>query len=68
MARKFELENPAYLQDNPTGAYVLEQSSTNSKTVVPVPVVIGLTNDTFYEVLSGLTPGQVIVVGAQANG
>lgn len=68
MLRQFELQNPAYIQDNPTAAFVLEQSSSNQKTIVPVPVVIGLTNDVFYEVLSGLTPGQVIIVGAQANG
>ena len=67
MLRQFEIENPVYLQDNPTATYVFEQSSTGQKTIVPVPIVIGLTDDTFYEVLSGLSAGQVIVVGAQAS-
>ncbi len=67
MLRQFEFANPAYLQDNPTASFVLVQS-TNQKTIVPVPIVLGLTDDTFYEVLSGLTPGQVVVVGAQTNG
>ena len=67
MLRQFELTNPAYLQDNPTASFVLVQS-TNQKTIVPVPVVLGLTDDTFYEVLNGLTPGQVVVVGSQRSG
>ncbi len=57
----------AYLQDNPTASFVLMQSGAQ-KTIVPVPIVLGLTDDTFYEVLTGLTPGQVVVVGAQTNG
>ena len=65
--RQFEFANPAYLQDNPTASFVLVQAA-GQKTIVPVPIVLGLTDDTFYEVLSGLTPGQVVVVGAQTNG
>lgn len=41
-------------------AYVLQ--NTNGKWV-PVPVLLGLTDGTSYEVLSGLTPGEKIVTG-----
>ncbi len=66
MLRQFELQNPAYLQDNPTATYVFERPAGQT-TIVPVPVVIGLTDDVFYEVLSGLSPGQIVVVGSQVS-
>lgn len=48
--------------DTPTTAYLLERAK--GKWVVR-PVVLGLTDGTSYEVLSGLTAGDTIVVGAQ---
>ncbi|MFI5274712.1 MAG: efflux RND transporter periplasmic adaptor subunit [Ktedonobacterales bacterium] len=51
--------------DNPAPAYVLEYSSTGKW--IAVPVVLGLTDGTSYEVLSGLTPGTKIVSG-ETNG
>jgi multidrug efflux pump subunit AcrA (membrane-fusion protein) len=51
-------------EDNPTAAYVLER--TQNRWVVK-PVVLGLTDDTSYEVLAGLSEHETIVVGEQAN-
>ncbi|TME01990.1 MAG: HlyD family efflux transporter periplasmic adaptor subunit [Chloroflexi bacterium] len=57
-------QNPAVAQDNPIPAYVLEQPAGRTA-FITVPVVLGLTDDTYYEVLKGLSPGDIIVVGAQ---
>lgn len=46
--------------DPPQPSYVLQ--NTNGKWV-PVPVLLGLTDGTSYEVLSGLVPGEKIVSG-----
>jgi multidrug efflux pump subunit AcrA (membrane-fusion protein) len=51
-------------EDDPTGAYVLER--TKNQWVVK-PVVLGLTDDTSYEVLAGLSENETIVVGMQGN-
>ncbi len=56
-------QNPSLSQDNPIPAYVIEQP--NATTFITVPVVLGLTDDTYYVVLQGLSPGDLIVVGAQ---
>jgi HlyD family secretion protein len=66
MLRELELENPSVLQDNPTPAYVLERPSGQTA-LIPVPVVLGLTDDTVYVVLQGLSAGDIIVVGAQSS-
>src|SRR6266487_2295068 len=57
-------QNPAVAQDNPIPAYVLEQPAGRTA-FITVPVVLGLTDDTYYVVLQGLSPGDIIVVGAQ---
>ena len=51
-------------EDDPTAAYVLER--TKDQWVVK-PVVLGLTDDTSYEVLAGLSENEPIVVGMQGN-
>jgi len=57
-------QNPSVAQDNPIPAYVIEQPAGQTA-FTTVPVVLGLTDDTYYEVLKGLSPGDIIVVGAQ---
>ncbi len=57
-------QNPAVAQDNPIPAYVIEQPAGQTA-FITVPVVLGLTDDTYYVVLQGLSPGDIIVVGAQ---
>ncbi len=55
--------------DNPTANYVLELSGKigplgrTRQQLVVVPVVLGLTDGTNYEVLSGLAQGDSVVVG-----
>ncbi len=56
-------QNPSVAQSNPIPAYVIEQPDRT--TFIAVPVVLGLTDDTYYVVLQGLSPGVIIVVGAQ---
>jgi multidrug efflux pump subunit AcrA (membrane-fusion protein) len=51
-------------EDNPRAAYVLER--TKGHWVVK-PIVVGLTDDTSYEVLAGLSENETIVVGMQEN-
>jgi HlyD family secretion protein len=51
-------------EDDPTRAYVLER--TKNQWVVK-PVVLGLTDDTSYEVLAGLSENETIVVGMQGS-
>jgi RND family efflux transporter MFP subunit len=46
--------------DNPTPSFVLQQ---NGKQWVVKPVVIGLTDGTYYEALAGLSAGDSIVTG-----
>ena len=57
-------QNPAVVQDNPVPAYVIEQPAGRTA-FITVPVVLGLTDDTYYVVLQGLSPGDIIIVGAQ---
>src|SRR5712692_1121961 len=47
-------------KDNPTAAIVLEQ--TNGKWIVK-PIVVGLADGVSYEVLAGLSEGEVITLG-----
>jgi len=51
-------------KDNPTIGVVLEQA--NGKWTIK-PVILGLTNGTVYEVLSGLNDGEVVVTGQQGG-
>src|SRR6266566_4268411 len=58
------IQDPSIQQDNPIPAYVIEQPNGQTS-FITVPVVLGLTDDTYYVVLQGLSPGDIIVVGAQ---
>jgi HlyD family secretion protein len=57
-------QNPSVAQDNPIPAYVIEQPAGQTS-FITVPVVLGLTDDTYYVVLQGLSPGDIVVAGAQ---
>src|SRR6266480_1104805 len=57
-------QNPSVAQDNPIPSHVIEQPGGQTS-FITVPVVLGLTDDTYYVVLQGLSPGDIIVVGAQ---
>ena len=63
MLRQILIQDPTVQQDNPIPAYVIEQPG-NQASFIAVPVVLGLTDDTYYVVLQGLSPGDIIVVGA----
>lgn len=65
MLQSLQNANVNVLQDNPIPAYVLEQSKGQ---FVAQPVVLGLTDGTVYEVLSGLSEGETILVGVQSGG
>ena len=64
MLRQLLIQNPSVQQDNPIPAYVIEQPGSQTS-FIAVPVVLGLTDDTYYVVLQGVSPGDIIVVGAQ---
>ncbi len=57
-------QNPSVAQDNPIPAYVIEQPAGQTS-FITVPVVLGLTDDTYYVVLQGISPGDIVVAGAQ---
>ncbi len=63
MLMQLLVQNPAIAADNPTPAFVLEQSNGQ---VIAKPVVLGLTDGTNYEVLVGLNAGETIIVGARS--
>jgi len=65
MLQQLQIQNPGISKDNPTPAFVLEQSNG---TFVVKPVVLGLTDGTTYEVLAGLAQGETIIVGVQRGG
>jgi multidrug efflux pump subunit AcrA (membrane-fusion protein) len=52
-------------KSNMTASYVLEQANNRW---TAKPVVLGLTDGTSYEVLSGLTLGESVAVGVQGGG
>jgi multidrug efflux pump subunit AcrA (membrane-fusion protein) len=52
-------------QDNPNASYVLEQRNGQ---LTAVPVILGLSDGSSYEVLSGLNANDMIVVGANSSG
>jgi HlyD family secretion protein len=51
-------------QDNPNASYVLEQQNGQ---LVAVPVILGLSDGSSYEVLSGLNANDMIVVGTNGS-
>lgn len=60
MLTSAQSSDPTAQQDNLAASYVLERS--NGKWVIK-PVVLGLTNGSFYEVLAGLNAGDTVVTG-----
>src|SRR6266567_296321 len=50
--------------ENPIPAFVVERSGNQ---YIAKPVVLGLTDGTSYEVLSGLAPGESIIVGTSSG-
>jgi len=50
--------------ENPIPAFVVERLGNQ---FIAKPVVLGLTDGTTYEVLSGLTPGESIIVGTSSG-
>jgi len=52
-------------QDNPNASYVLEQRNGQ---LVAMPVILGLSDGSSYEVLSGLSANDTIVVGSNSSG
>ena len=59
-----ETQNPNLISESPIPAYVVER--VNGKFVAK-PVVLGLTDETVYEVLQGLSADDTIVVGVQST-
>ena len=62
MLRELQMEHPDGSADNAIPALVLEHSGTQ---FIVKPVVLGLTDDTVYEVLAGLSADETILVGIQ---
>ena len=59
-----ETQNPSLISQSPIPAYVIERQ--NGKFVAK-SVVLGLTDDTVYEVLQGLSADDTIIVGVQST-
>jgi hypothetical protein len=55
-------QNAQISQDNPTASWIVER---NGSQWVVKPVVLGLSNGSIYEVLSGLNAGDSVVIGEQ---
>src|SRR5579875_3588691 len=64
MLVQLEEQNPQIALESPTPAYVLEQSG---KQLVVKPVVLGYTDGTVYQVLSGLSNGETVIVGSTTS-
>lgn len=62
MLVNLEKINPRIITHSPRAAFVIQPSS-NSKTYVAHPIVIGLTNGKTYEILQGLNEGETIITG-----
>ncbi len=60
MLQQLQYQHPAIAAENPTPAFVLQQTAGQ---FIAKPVVLGLTDGTNYEVLAGLSPGETIIVG-----
>ncbi|HET9918284.1 MAG TPA: hypothetical protein VFQ30_00485, partial [Ktedonobacteraceae bacterium] len=67
MLSSLQLQNPNVSSDNPVPAFVLESGKSNGQYIAR-PVVLGLTDDTEYVVLAGLSPGETIIAGVQTGG
>jgi HlyD family secretion protein len=65
MLRSAQHDNAAIAAENPIAAFVLEQSGG---TYIAKPVVLGITDGTSYEVLSGLSLNETILVGTGGPG
>lgn len=65
MLFQLETQNVNVVSDSPIPAYVLEQSGGK---IVAKPVVVGLTDGTVYEALSGLSNGEEVIVGTGGSG
>src|SRR5256714_9776842 len=66
MLRDLESQNATLAQVNPVSAYVIER--TNRGAYVARPVVLGLTDNTSYEVLRGLSTGDTFISGTGGSG
>ncbi len=62
MVTTLEQQNPQISQDNPAASWVVERSGNQW---VAKPIVLGLSNGSAYEVLSGLNAGDSVVIGEQ---
>ncbi len=60
MLQQLQHQRPAIAAENPTSAFVLQQSAGQ---FIAKPVVLGLSDGTKYEVLAGLSVGETIIVG-----
>jgi len=60
MLQRLQHQYPAIASENPTLAFVLQQSIGQ---FIAKPVVLGLTDGTNYEVLAGLSLGETIIIG-----
>ena len=65
LAAMFRNQGVSLWQDNPNASYVLEQHNGQ---LTAVPVILGLSDGSSYEVLSGLNSNDMIVVGTNGNG
>lgn len=59
-----ESSDPTVSQEQPRAAFILELRNNN---LVAIPVVVGLTNGSVYEVLTGLKAGDMVVTGARSG-
>ena len=66
MLRDLESQDTTLAQVNPVPAYVIEK--TNRGAYVARPVVLGLTDNTSYEVLQGLSAGDTFISGTGGSG
>ena len=66
MLRDLESQDATLAQVNPVPAYVIEK--TNRGAYVARPVVLGLTDNTSYEVLQGLSAGDTFISGTGGSG
>ena len=65
MLADLQSQNTAIAAENPIAAFVLERSGN---TYIAKPVVLGITDGTSYEVLSGLSLNETILVGTGGPG
>lgn len=66
MLKDLESQDATLAQVNPVPAYVIEK--TNRGAYVARPVVLGLTDNTSYEVLQGLSAGDTFISGTGGSG